>query len=464
MLNSFLRDVSILLGLFCAGIAILVVMNFHLTIVHADNTPAGTRPATAADLDWMRAAGIPNPTVGMPVDPSNPSIGQTAGEAKIWLSQHATKNSNIGCMDAQFAEKLKKFMEAVPGGVPKITDAYRPPEAQNALVASGASRAGPCVSYHNYGLGADFNENSSQQTQWMRSNASAYGIGTIGAWDPNHFQNGSGKYGQCGVCNGSNGYSGTQPGQAGGIPLAPAQTPLQAMQSFFSPPQPQQCPQGYMMMNGTCLPPQAAATQQTSNPYSYLSPPPPPPPTSSYLPNTGGGSTGGANTSNPNGSTPININDNSNTNISDIINGSGSSAGTNGQTNSSTSAIDLINAIANPTSTADGSPQTPTGTPVTLVSSLNNSVTLHGSSTSLNPSWQSSSTYALSPGASQTFVSQDLSQTPTSLQPIQPVNSTFAILENIKQTLLQILAYLKPFGGTTPRSSTAHDSTTAYLE
>src|SRR4051812_30052916 len=120
-----LRDVKILAGIFFFALCSLFVLHTRENTVRAQANPAGTHAATAADLEWMRAAGIPEPAIGELVDPSNPEIGQAAGEAKLWLSQHASRGANIGCLDPQFAQKLKAFMMSVPGGTPTITDGYR---------------------------------------------------------------------------------------------------------------------------------------------------------------------------------------------------------------------------------------------------------------------------------------------------------------------------------------------------
>ncbi len=128
---------------------------------------------------------------------------------------------------------------------------------------------------------------------------------------------------------------------------------------------------------------------------------------------------------------------------------------TNANTNSSTSTaiIDLIGAIANPTSTS----ATASGTPTVLNGSLQNGVALNGNQQNIG---NATSVYALTPKGQQTFTSQDLNQVP-----VQAFNSntTFAwqILESLKQVLLKALEYLKPFGGVTPFGS--QNSTTATM-
>jgi hypothetical protein len=114
----------------------------------------------------------------------------------------------------------------------------------------------------------------------------------------------------------------------------------------------------------------------------------------------------------------------------------------------STAAIDLINALANPTSNSATGTSTPVGKTVALNDSLSNKATLSGtlaSSTSLS----GTPTYTLNPVVSQTFVSQDLSKTPSQQFGVNN-SSTFAILENLRQVLVSILQMLRPFGGVVP--------------
>lgn len=172
----------------------------HTSTAEAQNS--GRRAATQEDIAWLTWSGIPNPTVGMTIDPGNPYSGQAASEAKMWLAQHTKiDKSRIVCLNPLFAQKLKKLMENVPGGPPKITSAYRTISEQEKAMQSGASRVkNACSGYHLYGLAADFNDNNSQQTNWMRAHAREFGLATIGNWDPNHFQDASGRSGQCGVC------------------------------------------------------------------------------------------------------------------------------------------------------------------------------------------------------------------------------------------------------------------------
>jgi hypothetical protein len=162
----------------------------------------------------MSAAGIPNPQIGQCWDSSNASIGATAGEAKQWLQQHATKGSNISCLNTDFAEKLKKLMSAVPGSTPTIRDGYRSPETQANLPA-GSTRAGACQSYHQYGMAADIDA-SSETLLWMRRNSASFGLAPVSRCavetgrtcdnkfsDPGHIQIAGDRPSkdQCGICS-----------------------------------------------------------------------------------------------------------------------------------------------------------------------------------------------------------------------------------------------------------------------
>ena len=204
--------------------------------------PTGT-VAIGADRAIATANGIP--TSSQCWNPGDQNVGAAAGDAKSWLKQHATSGANISCLNAQFAEKLKTFMQAVPGGVPTITDAYRGKAAQAQAQSSGASQLGPCGSYHQYGLAADFNNTNATTLRWMRLNAPQYGLaptgvdptsgcGHSGFCDPGHIQMAGSlpAADQCGVCNSAGG-DGVLPATNG------AQTPggaiAKALNSLFNP-------------------------------------------------------------------------------------------------------------------------------------------------------------------------------------------------------------------------------------
>lgn len=193
----------------------------------AQTCPSPSSPITPADRAAATAAGIPT-TINC-WNPSDPQTGKTAGDAKLWLQAHASKNANISCLNSTYAERLKALMENVPGGPPTIDSAYRSPQEQ-ANLPPGSTQVGPCGSYHQYGMAADFNLANAQTQQWMRQNASRYGLAPVtnanpmtgctprGFCDGGHIQIAGEKppLNQCGIC------SATGPGTSGTIPGIPA--------------------------------------------------------------------------------------------------------------------------------------------------------------------------------------------------------------------------------------------------
>lgn len=207
-------------------------------VASAQTCPAGTHPATAADIPYMTAAGIPNPAVGTCWDSNNANAGKAVGEAKLFIQQHATKGANVSCMNSDFAQRLANFMKAVPGGPPTVTSGYRGQAAQTAAKNSGASEVGWCHSYHNYGMAADFNNADKKTLLWMRENAPQYGIAIISTFspitgcstkssfcDPAHFQIAGSlpSQNQCGVC------SSTVTAGNGTLPVPPGTPPEPAI-------------------------------------------------------------------------------------------------------------------------------------------------------------------------------------------------------------------------------------------
>lgn len=198
---------------------------------HAATCPGGTVPIGSSRAE-ATAAGIPQSAECW--DPKNKYAGQDAGSAKAWLQQHATQNAQISCLNAEFAENVKKLMQANPNGIPTIRDGYRSPQAQANLPA-GSTKVGPCGSYHQYGMAADFDANQ-QSLRWMRENASQYGLSPVtnanpttgctgsGFCDAGHIQIAGARppVNQCGVCSaaGGNGMLPASPGGGvgGGMP------------------------------------------------------------------------------------------------------------------------------------------------------------------------------------------------------------------------------------------------------
>jgi len=103
---------------------------------------------------------------------------------------------------------------------------------------------------------------------------------------------------------------------------------------------------------------------------------------------------------------------------------------------------ELITAIASGDTTAKAT-TTATGTPIALIDALGNTAGLHPGATPTSTATRTIAVASLTPN--DTFVSQDLSKTP--VQNVLRGNSTFVILEALRQTLIRLLAIIKPFGG-----------------
>jgi len=216
----------------------------------------GERQASAADIPLMRAAGYPPEllNVGQCWNPSSPYVGQEAGEVKLFLQKNATKNANISCLNPEFAKRLEDLMESAPTGIPKVTDGYRSPAAQANLPA-GSTKVGPCGSYHQYGMAADFNLADKKTLDWMRINASRFGLSPVtnanpvtgctarGFCDSGHIQIAGPlpSRDQCGTCASGGTGDGTLPyvrtaSMPDDIYSSPYQTPLS--NGLFPPPPP----------------------------------------------------------------------------------------------------------------------------------------------------------------------------------------------------------------------------------
>ncbi len=472
-----------------------LILHIAPEIVSAQSTcPPGTSPATAADVPLLTIAGIPTAQVGMCCDSSSASVGQAAGSAKQWLAQHATKGANIACLNSTFAERLENLMQAVPGGSPVITDGYRSPQAQANLPAA-STRVGPCGSYHQYGMAADFNTTNAATLKWMRENASQFGLSPVtnanpvtgctlhGFCDGGHIQIAGPKppLNQCGICatSGGNGslpavpvpttpddISNTSSCYASLNPIIyyPAGTVEQSQCMTASQPQQQQ-PQ---------LPPQpttatAPATTQTA------SQAPPPIGTINNTPYTAG-------TCSPQtyclagniyyrstqcvdqiyqscqyGCSAVTCNASSSSQSLSLQSLTGTPFSGTGAQNinptagTGTSAFDFIEAFANPAATGV---EIGTTTPVALNANTTNTsdvVALQGTSPSVQIIYASTSTVTQPMSAQQTFTSSNLADNPISYSGLQQNSFLLSVLGTMKTALLDALVYLKylnPFSGT----------------
>lgn len=254
--------------------------------VFAAPCPSGTVPIGGSRAA-ATAAGIPQSAECW--NPQDKNAGQEAGDAKNWLRQHATQSANVSCLNADYAEKVKRLMQANPNGIPTITDGYRGLAAQAQAQASGASKVGPCGSYHQYGMAADFNNTSKDSLRWMRENAAQFGLAPVtnanpttgctgsGFCDYGHIQMGGPKppANQCGACAGGEGGNGllpNQPGTGGSSGAAPSGggsgmggmpqggggsaskggSGLPDDMQPYKPTTPGSCDPGYSYINGQC--------------------------------------------------------------------------------------------------------------------------------------------------------------------------------------------------------------------
>ena len=457
-----------------AAFLYLIGFSLHATLSLADACPAGTVPIGAGDRTNATAAGIP--TSAACWNPSDSTVGNVAGAAKEFIKQHATSNANIACLNAQFAEKLAALMKAAPGGPPTVTDGYRGLAAQAQALASGASKVGPCGSYHQYGMAADFNNSSAQVTQWLRLNAPQYGLAPVsysnpttgctpsGFCDLGHIQNGGGlpSRDQCGICATDNGGNGVLPASASSGQSSPTSALTNALCSLTnscpqpsavaSPPPPAsapqtspqtqqqtQCASNAVLYNGICYPAQTQSTTQSSNPLTTN-------PISSQLTNT-----------NTNTNTNTLSTTTQGTSTSDLLNYYANYGGVSTSTHATNTPITLNS------NTSDVSTLLINNTPdVTYAYATNGGVNPDGSGTTAgtNGNTDSSgnviSTVQPTTTAGQTFTSGDLNNSAdTSGSTYSPAGTTFTeqLLENLKQVLLQILAFLTPFNGMAQQQS-----------
>ena len=415
-----------------SGILVLFwIISYTPRVVTAAECPAGSEPLTAANLSTAQVSN-PSAKIGMCWKSSDTVVGQEAGEAKLWLRQHASKGSNVSCMDPQFAQKLKTFMQAVPGGIPTIVSGYRPPEAQVALVRNGASKVGPCGSYHNYGLAADFSANA-QTLQWMRINSFQYGLAPTGVnpvtgcsssgfCDYGHIQIGGSKTGQCGACSNYRG--------DGSLANPPSNDPSLSnsiRQALGMPPPP---------------PPPPPLQQPT---------PPSQPTTPAQLTSPGQTTVSpDMNTVQPTSSLitikPINVSDLINANAPSTTKATSSPR----EISATTSPFDLILGFGEEPDPVSNSIDIGRAVMIDLNPDTRDVATLSGARPIIMVTTTGATANYQTVSVPQTFTSGDLAN--NSVPSTVAGQNTFVLqlLDSMKRTLLFALSYLKPFGGYTP--------------
>lgn len=418
-------------------VAAAIILSCSLLFAHpafAAECPAGTQPATAANLDKMRAAGIPDPKVGMCWNSADKIVGAEAGEAKQYLrsifndrggrcSDKTDAEAKINNLNPTFALCAAKFLKAVREMDPsiKITSAYRTTEHQRCLCgdrgSSGCAAAGN--SNHQLGIAVDL---TARNYSWLHAQIDRFpGLRYLTiANDPYHME--AVKGGPC-----------MQPGYVPPdfSPTNPPAPPFDnAIRRLFQPTPPpppvqtaspaatqptlQQTTPPTLGTNstttydvGTCAP-QFYCMNST---YYYR--------TSTCIDQVyqkcqyGCAETGLCAEGVATSSTP---------------------------TTTSTSTYDLIDQFANPTSTASSS----TPAPITLNPGTAQATVLQPQETE-NGIVYVPVAPGRSPSGQQTFTSSDLSGgAPTFSQPQSGFQTTLA---SLKQAVLGMLAYLRPFGG-----------------
>lgn len=417
--------------------------NMASGLVAPPTCPGGTRPATAADIPLMQAAGIQGATIGMCWPANDSSVGQNEGEAKQYLrsilcppdgDNYGGKgpDGTIQGLDGKFAVCAAKFLKsALSNGTNVcIREGARTVEKQNSYVRRGvfACKYGAACE-HPRGVAIDVNVrpniNDCRSYANLHSSAPQFGLSFyLGCRDAYHFRP---------TTAGCNAGGVVPPPSSYDFPYAANPTPPfdQALRRLLQPP--------------PAPPPPIQSTSPAATQPSLTQAPPP-----LGTQNTTALPTG---TCAPqfycSGSTYYYRTSTCVDQIyqaSSTMCASGSASSTNQNTNTNTnstgtSTYDLIGQYADLGTTDIG-----TATPITLNPNT-------GNATALQPPppgtvYAPSGAVGVQPAPAQgTFTSTDLGNS----LPYGGPQSAFSIaLNNIKNTLLNILSYLRPFGGQVP--------------
>lgn len=372
---------------------------------------------TAADRAAATAAGIP--TTSICWRPNSQFAGREAGEAKqildaMWCGGRAARcgpyTSSIEQLDPRFAVCAARFLQEVRQRDPTIciASAHRSAEHQEYLCRSGCGRvAGPCApagqSRHQSGRAVDIQKpNYNTLPAWVHHMARQGGnISFPVNNDDGHMEPANLNSSDCA----SAGY--VAPGNGGGLIASNDSYFRSGLQSLGYNSQPPLPPQ-------PILPPQPLAQQQPLlNAFQ---------PTTQLIPST-----------------------NTQTGVSGQIS---TNTNQNTGTSSAISVADRLLELAFGTSTT---PTTSTGNatsvPLVIIGASIGSVAIINNE---NPtSTQFSTTGGLAVVGQQTFVSNDLRWQPQ--QPPQYGTDTYSRLvqlyTNLKEVLVKMLEYLRPFGG-----------------
>ncbi|HVU75454.1 MAG TPA: D-alanyl-D-alanine carboxypeptidase family protein [Candidatus Paceibacterota bacterium] len=441
---------------------LLVASAYAVSLTHADTTcpNAGERPATAADVEYMKNNGFPADyqQVGRCWNPNDKNVGIDVAKAKEDLAAvRCGTGVNVAQLDPKFSGCADKFMQALRQLSPSacITSAYRDQQQQAAACRSICGQlscpglcAAPGKSYHQQGLAIDLSKVTiSKQQFWQLALQSGIGNPTgLHNSDPYHIQSMNG-----GISCATAGYLPTDndtftPGPMSSNPyFGYGQNPLPSMQPLTAAPsvsmtptqtatpstgttntgtsQPQICNPSYSCSAGTMYYQTTSCTTQVyqlcvygcdGNACKTASS------TSSTLNGvTGAFSSSSTSTSD---STNTNTNTNDNTNISDILN--------------SLSIGDMY------TSTEVG-----TSVPLSLNASINQIGLLQSGTTSYPTGTlvASGTIQSYQPvGSQSTFVTQDLASIPGAV--VAQNSAVFSILQGMKNALLGALNFLLSLG------------------
>ncbi|MBI2610752.1 hypothetical protein HYW60_02330 [Candidatus Kaiserbacteria bacterium] len=432
------------------GHAVIPVFLISLfLLLWSTSTYATPRPATDADRAAIEAAGLIY-TKGMLWDPDSPYVGIGASEAKQYLSQvRCSRNVDVARLDSKFAICAAKFLEELRSISPSacINSAYRNSIQQENACRGICGNPGGCPgkcappgrSYHQKGLAIDMaNYGNNHQQMWqIAARSGLHNPPGLHRSDPIHIQASSAS--NCAgisvpLGDGGDFYNDTgryfpapsvdyqAPTGQQALPVQPLQQPL------LQQPQEQMCtlPDGIQVpcssiANRGGVPPGGAAGGPSGGPI---------PPQQSLSPS------GQSLSYTQQGERPMAAD-------APLI-----------PTSSPQSAIEQISKIAYPEEYIEESDVSET---LLLALSGSDAYSLSGEEESPNEASSSAALEASSrvaPGPEQTFTSIDLSRTPVQQYPPQELSTLQRALATMKDALLRILAYLRPFGR--PSASDGH--------
>ena len=155
--------------------------------------PSGYRPATAADLPRMDAAGIPNPRVGECWKLNDESVGSAVADAKKNLRDMlcapdgdnyggAGPDATIEELNPQLTVCAAKFLAFAKQGRPVcIREGYRTVQKQKEYAQRAANGGNIACTLgagceHPSGIAIDIKTNSEANYQWLHQNACQFGL------------------------------------------------------------------------------------------------------------------------------------------------------------------------------------------------------------------------------------------------------------------------------------------------